>query len=63
MGKIMIINGSPRAPRSNSRQYAELFAKAYGDETVYFNITRANHLEICRAMEGVENVLFVFPLD
>ena len=62
MGKIMIINGSPRAPRSNSRQYAELFAKAYGDETVYFNITRANHLEICRAMEGVENVLFVFPL-
>lgn len=62
MGKIMIINGSPRAPRSNSRQYAELFAKAYRDETVYFNITRANHLEICRAMEGVENVLFVFPL-
>ena len=62
MGKILIINGSPRAPRSNSRQYAELFAKAYPDETVYFNITRANHLEICRAMEGVENVLFVFPL-
>ena len=29
MGELLILNGSPRAPRSNSRQYALLFAKSY----------------------------------
>lgn len=62
MGKILILNGSPRAPRSNSKQYAELFAGVSRAETAYFNITRTNHLELCRKLEEVTDVLFVFPL-
>ena len=58
----MIINGSPRAPKSNSRQYAELFLKSCSIETGYFVITQTNHLELCRQMDDYSDVLFVFPL-
>ena len=46
MGKIMILNGSPRAPKSNSKRYASLFAAVCPLETEYFNITKTNHLEL-----------------
>lgn len=62
MGNIMILNASPRAPKSNSRQYAASFAKACSLQTEYFHITRSNHLDLCRAMEGFSDVLLVFPL-
>lgn len=62
MGKIMILNGSPRAPRSNSRHYAELFGAVCPDETAYFAITRSNHPELRRAMGEYSHVLLVFPL-
>lgn len=62
MGKVMILNGSPRAPKSNSKQYAELFSAACPVEPAYFNITKANHLELCRAMGDFSDVVFVFPL-
>ena len=58
----MIINGSPRAPKSNSKRYAELFMKYCSAETVYFNLTRRNHRELCEQMAGYTDVLFVFPL-
>lgn len=62
MAKIMIINGSPRAPKSNSKRYAELFVKACPAETEYFAVSKTNHLALCRAMQEVSNVLLVFPL-
>ena len=62
MEKIMIINGSPRAPRSNSRQYAGLFSRFCQGKTDYFAISRSNHLKLCRAMEEYSDVLLVFPL-
>lgn len=62
MGKILILNGSPRAPKSNSKRYAEIFTRHCPDETVYQNITKRNHQELCAAMEGYTDVLFVFPL-
>lgn len=62
MGKIMILNGSPRAPKSNSKRYASLFAAVCPLETEYFNITKTNHLELCRAIEGFSDLLLVFPL-
>ncbi len=62
MEKIMIINGSPRAPSSNSQQYAALFSKVCWAETSYFNITKTNHTMLCQAMEGFSDVLFAFPL-
>ena len=62
MGKILMLNGSPRAPRSNSKQYAELFSRACKWDTEYAAITRTNHLELCRRLEDFSDLLFVFPL-
>ena len=62
MGKIMIINGSPRAPRSNSKKYAELFAKYCHAPSEYFQITTKNHLQLCEQIEGFTEILLVFPL-
>lgn len=62
MGKIMLINASPRAPKSNSKQYAEQFAKVCRAETAYFAVTRNNHRELCQTMEDFSDVLLVFPL-
>ena len=62
MGKILILNGSPRAPRSNSKEYARLVAQQCSMETEYGDITKKNHLELCQKLEGFTDLLFVFPL-
>ena len=58
----MILNGSPRAPKSNSKQYAEIFAAHCGAATDYFNISRNNHLALSHRMSEYTDVLLVFPL-
>lgn len=58
----MIINGSPRAPRSNSRRYAEIFARHCGATTISRHITRTNHPELCAEAGTVDDLLLVFPL-
>lgn len=58
----MILNGSPRAPKSNSKRYAEIFSKYSTAETAYYDITKRNHLELCSKMEEFSDVLFAFPL-
>ena len=58
----MILNGSPRAPKSNSKRYAAIFEKYCSADTDYFNITRNNHLDLCARMGDYDDVLFVFPL-
>lgn len=62
MGKILILNGSPRAPKSNSKRYAEIFARHCPAETDYRNITKKNHEELCAAFDGYTDMLFAFPL-
>lgn len=62
MGKILILNGSPRAPKSNSKRYAEIFMRHCMAETDYRNITKKNHEELCAALSGYTDVLFAFPL-
>lgn len=62
MGKIIILNGSPRAPKSNSKIYSEIFMKKTGEQTEYFNISKKNHIELCQKLEGCSHILFVFPL-
>lgn len=62
MAKTMIINASPRAPRSNSKRYAQLFERWSKQETATFALTKRNHVDLCRAMEGFDNVLLAFPL-
>lgn len=62
MGKVMVINASPRAPRSNSKQYAQSFAEYCTLPTEYFEVKASNHSELCRRMEEFSDLLFVFPL-
>lgn len=58
----MIINASPRAPRSNSRIYSGLFSSYCQAETEYFELKKSNHPELCEKMNGYSDLLFVFPL-
>lgn len=62
MGNILIINGSPRAPISNSKRYAELFQASCRADTAYCQITKTNHSALCEKMEHASDVLLVFPL-
>lgn len=58
----MILNGSPRAPRSNSKLYAEIFSEKCCNDTEYHNITRSNHVELISRMNEFSEVVLVFPL-
>lgn len=62
MDKLMMINASPRAPRSNSKKYAEIFEKYSPLHTDYFEIKKSNHLELCHMMGDYSNIVFIFPL-
>lgn len=62
MGKTMIINGSPRAPKSNSKRYAEIFIKHHKQDTCYFNLKSSNHAEIISSMEECSDIVLAFPL-
>ncbi len=62
MGKIMMINASPRAPKSNSKQYARIFSESSRLPTEYFELTKTNHAGLARKMEGFSDVLLIFPL-
>ena len=52
MVKTIIINGSPRAPKSNSKLYAEIFQKYYSGETLSFLVNKKKHTEISNHIEG-----------
>ena len=62
MAGILILNGSPRAPRSNSKRYAALFMNRCKVQCEYQSITKLNHAELCEKMNEVSDVLLVFPL-
>ena len=62
MGRTMILNASPRAPRSNSKQYAALFSECYPFETEYFELLHKDPLALIESMGEFSDVLFVFPL-
>ena len=62
MDRILILNASPRAPRSNSKRYGELFAARCSLPAEAAAVTRTNHEELCRKLEDFSQVLLVFPL-
>lgn len=62
MDSVLILNGSPRAPRSNSKRYAQLFSEACPLETVYFDLIKTEQAKVLEAMEKTSRVLLVFPL-
>ena len=58
----MLLNGSPRAPKSNSRRYAAIFREHCPVAADYFEITRRNHAMLCSKMDEYTDVVLVFPL-
>lgn len=62
MGKILILNGSPRISKSNSKRYAELFIQYCHKRCDYFSILQSNHFQLRQKMEEYDDVLLVFPL-
>ena len=65
MEGILIVNGSPRAPRSNSKLYAEAFMKGWRKGAEYMNLTLINHQAIIEKIGSgaYREVLFVFPFE
>ena len=62
MDKIIIINASPRAPRSNSKIYANSFIDCCKLETNYKELTKNNHQDIINSLSNYKHLVFVFPL-
>lgn len=62
MEKLVILNGSPRAPKSNSKRYAELFLSHWKGDAESFNLVRGDHRLICEKVGQASQVLLVFPL-
>ena len=62
MEKLMIVNGSPRAPRSNSKRYGALVREAWGPGTETYLVTEKKHEEACRKLASFDHLLFAFPL-
>lgn len=59
---MMIVNGSPRAPKSNSKQYAALFKKYWKASVEEYEVTSKKHQEACKKCEKCSHLLLVFPL-
>lgn len=62
MGKVLIFNGSPRAPRSNSKRYAELFRSVYEGSVAVEAILGQNGPELCAKLAVYTDVVLAFPL-
>lgn len=62
MAKITIINGSPRAATSNSKEFGNIFVQYWKGEASVYSVSRRNNQEICSKLDGGGHLLFVFPL-
>lgn len=64
MAKVIILNGSPRAVKSNSKIYSDIFIKKFPSEADYFNITKFNHEQLINQIKqgNYEDIIFAFPL-
>ena len=62
MEKLMLVNGSPRAPRSNTKKYLELFRTFWGAGADEYLVTARAHREACAGLEGYTDLLLAFPL-
>lgn len=60
--KVLILNGSPRAPKSNSKRYAALFSEFCPLICDTFPITPRNHAELAARLPQYSDLLLVFPL-
>lgn len=62
MGKLIVINGSPRGGRSNTRLYSEAMTSVWPDEHVAYNVVRRQPAECLEQLDGCTDILLAFPL-
>ena len=62
MEKILLINTSPRAPKSNSKRYGELFSACCPISTETFLLSKNNHLKLIDEIEEASQLLLIVPL-
>lgn len=62
MEKILILNGSPRAAKSNSKRYAALFSASCSLPCDTVSLTPRNHAELAAQLPRYSDLLLVFPL-
>ena len=62
MGRLLIINGSPRAAKSNSRKFAEIVENSWPGETDSYWAVSGKHESVCQKLEKYEHIMFIFPL-
>lgn len=62
MDKLMIVNGSPRAPRSNSKQYIQLLEQYWPGQAQVYSVTQGKHSQAVAQLEGCGGLVLVFPL-
>ena len=60
--ELVIINGSPRPARSNSKKYIEAFIKAYKTSCSIYTAKTDEPAVIWEAVKKSTDILFVFPL-
>lgn len=59
----MIINGSPRGFRSNSKEYIEIFKNYWGKDVNEYNVVTKMDNNIEENIKNSEDMLFVCPLS
>lgn len=62
MANYLILNGSPRAPRSNSHQYAQLLCSELDGTCTEYALLSKDWQAILPAMEDCTDLVLVFPL-
>lgn len=62
MGKFIIVNGSPRAPKSNSLKYIIELKKHLKGSLLIYNIINCKIDEFIKEVNSDSEIIFVFPL-
>lgn len=60
--EVLLLNGSPRAPVSHSKELARMFQEACPLPGKYRAISPSNHKELCQLAGKASHLLLVFPL-
>ena len=62
MGKLIVVNGSPRASKSNSLKYITELKKYIKEDVFIYNIIGFKIDEFIKEIESDSEIIFVFPL-
>ena len=60
--EVLLLNGSPRAPVSHSKELARMFQEVCPLPGKYRAISPSNHKELCQLAGKTSHLLLVFPL-